>query len=134
IDGTGAPRFRADLAVDHGRIAAVARPGALRARRTIDAAGLAVAPGFIDIHSHSDWILVLPDHDRILAPLVAQGITTVVAGNCGHSPAPVTDGSIHHVDTSTELLRDRAFPYRWRSMGEMLDTLASDGLALNAAF
>jgi len=134
VDGTGSPRYPADVGVERGRIAAIARPGALRGRRTLDAAGLAVAPGFIDIHSHSDWILTLPDHDRILAPLLAQGVTTVVAGNCGHSPAPVTDASIPYVEGSSELLRDRAFPYRWRSMGELLDTLETDGLALNAAF
>ena len=56
--------------------------------KTFDADGLAVAPGFVDIHSHADWLLTLPDHDQILAPMVAQGITTVVAGNCGGSGAP----------------------------------------------
>jgi N-acyl-D-amino-acid deacylase len=134
VDGTGAPRFPADLGVTGGRIAAVALSGSLRGRTTLDAAGLVVAPGFIDIHSHADWVLTLPDHDRILAPLIAQGVTTVVAGNCGHSPAPVTNESIEHVDASSEMLRDRAFPYRWRSMGELLDRLAEGGLRLNAAF
>src|SRR5690349_5810049 len=86
IDGTGRPRFPADLGVAGGRIAAIAPPGAIAGRTTLDARGLAVAPGFVDIHSHTDWILPLPDHDRILAPMVAQGITTVVAGNCGFSP------------------------------------------------
>src|SRR5688572_30519882 len=122
IDGTGAPRFAADVGVEGGRIAAVARPGALRGKRSIDAAGLVVAPGFIDIQSHVDWILPLPDHDRILAPFAAQGITTVVAGNCGHSPAPVTEESIRYVESSSEMLRDQAFPYSWRSMGEFLDS------------
>lgn len=136
-DGTGAPRFPADVGVRAGRIAAVASPGSLAsvaAPQRLDATGLCVTPGFIDIHSHADWILTLPDHDRLLEPLVAQGVTTVVAGNCGHSPAPVTDTSVGLVDHSSELLRDRAFEYRWRSMGEMLDALASDGLLLNAAF
>lgn len=137
VDGTGAPRFPADIGVKSGAIAAIATPGALSAASPaprLDAAGLVVAPGFIDVHSHADWILTLPDHDRILAPLVAQGITTVVAGNCGFSPAPVTDDSIRLADHSSELLRDRSFQYRWRSMGELLDALASDGLLLNAAF
>jgi N-acyl-D-amino-acid deacylase len=94
VDGTGRPRFPADLGVQGGRIAALAVPGALAGRRTLDATGLAVAPGFVDIHSHSDWVLPLPDHDAILAPLAAQGVTTIVAGNCGFSPAPVTDASV----------------------------------------
>ncbi|EYF02776.1 N-acyl-D-amino-acid deacylase family protein [Chondromyces apiculatus] len=134
VDGTGAPRFRADVGVRAGRIVAVGMPEQMTAPRVVDAAGLCVAPGFIDIHSHADWVLTLPDHGGVLAPLVAQGITTVVAGNCGHSPAPVTEASEPLVEHSSELLRDRAFPYRWRSMGEMLDALGSGGLLLNAAF
>src|SRR4051812_9093771 len=114
VDGTGRPGYPADLGIAGGRIAAVAVPGALSARRTIEAAGLAVAPGFIDIHSHSDWVLPLPDHEAILAPLLQQGITTVVAGNCGHSPAPVTDASLPLVEDDSEVLLDRALPYRWR--------------------
>lgn len=136
IDGSGRPRFPADVGVSKGRIQAVAAPGALTGERgrTINAEGLAVAPGFVDIHSHTDWILTLPDHADVLAPMVSQGITTVVTGNCGHSPAPVTDRSIPHVDDSSEILRDRPFPYAWRSMGDFLDTLDSGGLLMNAAF
>src|SRR5262245_41305217 len=134
LDGSGQPRFQADLGVRNGRIEAIARAGSLTAQRTFDAEGLAVAPGFIDIHSHADWILTLPDHDQILAPMVAQGITTVVGGNCGHSPAPVTDASVPIMERSSEVLRDGSFPYRWRSMGEFLGTLEKDGLLMNAAF
>src|SRR4051812_28542726 len=114
FDGSGQPRFRADLGVRKGKIDAIATPGTLTGEKTVDAEGLAVAPGFVDIHSHTDWILTLPDHDRILAPMVSQGITTVVAGNCGHSPAPLTDASLQDLDHSSEVLRDRAFSYRWR--------------------
>lgn len=133
IDGTGRPRFGADLAVNEGRIAAIAVPGALAGRRTLDAAGLAIAPGFVDIHSHSDWVLPLPDHDTILAPLAKQGVTTIVAGNCGFSPAPVTDASVRLVEGSSEILRERSMDYRWRSMGEHLDSLERGGVLLNTA-
>jgi len=134
IDGSGRPRFRADLGIRDGRIVAITPGERLSGQQTLDAAGLIVAPGFIDVHSHSDWILPLPDHDQILAPLLLQGVTTLVTGNCGFSPAPVTEGSIPLLDTFSEMLRERTFPYRWRSMAEFLDVLEHDGLLLNAAF
>lgn len=85
IDGSGAPGYRGDIAVQNGKIAAIgciAEAGAL----TIDAAGLTVTPGFIDSHSHSDrTILSFP----LQAEKAEQGITTSVAGQCGGSPYPV---------------------------------------------
>lgn len=134
IDGSGRPRFRADLGICGGRIAAIATGEHLTGQQTLDATGLIVAPGFIDVHSHSDWILPLPDHDQILAPLLLQGVTTLVTGNCGFSPAPVTEESIPLLDGFSEMMRERAFPYRWRSMAEFLEVLERDGLLLNAAF
>jgi N-acyl-D-amino-acid deacylase len=134
VDGTGRPRFRAEVGIRNGRIAAVDSGEPLNGRERIDASGLVVAPGFIDVHSHGDWILPLEDHDEILAPLVLQGITTLVTGQCGFSPAPVTDDSVPRVDAFSEMLRERDFTYRWRSMGEFLDALQGDGLLLNAAF
>jgi N-acyl-D-amino-acid deacylase len=134
VDGTGRPGFRADLGIRDTRIVALAAGERLAGRQTIDATGLIVAPGFIDIHSHSDFILPLPDHDQILAPLLLQGITTLVTGQCGISPAPVTEASIPLVDAASEPGRDRAFPYPWRSMAEFLESLEQEGLLLNAAF
>ena len=134
IDGTGEPRFRADLGIHDGKIAAIATGEHLTDSQTLDATGLVVAPGFIDVHSHSDWILPLPDHDHILAPLLLQGITTLVTGNCGFSPAPTTQDAIPLLDGFSGVMRERAFPYRWHSMAEFLDTLERDGLLLNAAF
>lgn len=134
IDGTGRSRFRADLGIQGGKIAAIATGECLSGRQTLDATGLIVAPGFIDVHSHSDWVLPLPDHDQILAPLLLQGITTLVTGNCGFSPAPVTEDSIPLMDEISEMIRERAFPYRWRSFAEFLDVLEHDGLLFNAAF
>jgi N-acyl-D-amino-acid deacylase len=134
LDGTGRPRFRADLGLRDGRIAAVAQGEPLQGQRRLDAGGLAVAPGFVDVHSHADWILPLPDHDQILAPLLLQGVTTVVAGQCGFSPAPVTSAAIPLADSYSEMMRERAFDYRWRSFGEFLAELEREGLLLNAAF
>jgi len=134
IDGTGQPRFRADLGLRDGQIAAVAQSEPLQGRHVIDAEGMVVAPGFVDVHSHADWILPLPDHDAILAPLLLQGVTTVVMGQCGFSPAPVTDAAIPLADAYSEMMRERAFEYRWHSFGEFLSELEQNGLLLNAAF
>src|SRR5262245_48293542 len=130
-DGSGRASYRADIGLTGGRIVALAVPGALTGRSALDASGHIVAPGFIDLHSHSDWVLPHPEHDAILEPLLAQGVTTIVAGNCGISPAPVTDRSMKQLDHSSELLRDGAFAYGWRTMGEWLDALESNGVLLN---
>jgi N-acyl-D-amino-acid deacylase len=133
IDGTGKARFRADVGVQGGRIAAVAVGQSLKGRRNLDASGMIVAPGFIDVHSHSEWVLPLADHDAILAPLLLQGITTLVTGQCGFSPAPVSQASLPLLDESAEMLKVRDFPYSWRSMAEFLDHLERQGLMLNTA-
>jgi N-acyl-D-amino-acid deacylase len=87
VDGTGRPAVVADVAVRDGRIAAVgAGLGGAETRSTLDATGLVVAPGFVDIHSHGD-VTVLADPRAQSA--IAQGVTTIVVGNCGHSPAPL---------------------------------------------
>ena len=84
VDGTGAPRFRGDVGVKDGRIVAVGEvEGA--ARRTIDAAGAGVAPGFVDIHTHYDGQV---SWDALLAPSGVNGVTSTAMGNCGVGFAP----------------------------------------------
>ena len=86
VDGTGGPRRRADVAVAGGCIAAVGDAAAWEAAERVDAAGLVVAPGFIDVHTHDDRaVLDAPDH----APKVSQGVATVIVGNCGIGLAPL---------------------------------------------
>ena len=85
IDGTGAPAQRVDVAVANGRIAGIGHDVG-EARRVIDAAGFVLAPGFIDIHTHSDY--ALPSNPRAESK-VRQGVTTEVVGNCGYSVAPL---------------------------------------------
>jgi N-acyl-D-amino-acid deacylase len=94
IDGSGGPAFLADVAVRAGRIAAVGRLNGASARRVIDARGMMVTPGFIDLHSHADDArpggLRSPDARRRAAPnLVTQGVTTVVVNQDGRSPWPI---------------------------------------------
>jgi len=89
VDGTGAPARPADVAVTGDRIVAVEPTARRAARRTIDARGLVVAPGFIDIHTHSDF--TLPVNPRAESK-IRQGVTTEVVGNCGFSVAPALPG------------------------------------------
>src|SRR5262245_61648032 len=79
LDGTGAPPRQSDVAIEGGRIAAVG-PVESADCPEIDAAGLAVAPGFIDIHSHSDFTLLVDPRAR---SAIHQGVTLEVVGNCG---------------------------------------------------
>src|SRR6185437_9744479 len=91
LDGTGRPGREGDVVVAHGRIAEVGSHLEATASRTIDAHGLAVAPGFIDLHAHSD-LAVLHD-DRNLAA-VTQGVTTQVVGQDGLSYAPAGEQTV----------------------------------------
>lgn len=86
IDGSGAPRRRADVGVFAGLVASVGDLAGTPARRHIDAVGCVVAPGFIDSHTHDDQLLL--EHPA-LHPKLLQGVTTVVTGNCGISLAPL---------------------------------------------
>ena len=86
IDGTRSPRFDADLGITGGRIAALGDLSTATSGQTLDASGLIVAPGFIDSHTHDDQALLSqPD----MSFKVSQGVTTVIAGNCGISLAPL---------------------------------------------
>src|SRR5882762_3191387 len=87
FDGTGAPRFKADVAVTGDRITAVGDLGALSADRELLASGLAVAPGFIDAHTHDDRAVLCGPACMLCK--MSQGVTTVVVGNCGISISPV---------------------------------------------
>jgi N-acyl-D-amino-acid deacylase len=85
VDGTGNPWFRADVAIKGGRIARVGRVAASDARRSVDAGGRVLAPGFIDVHTHVENIYELPDAENF----VRMGVTTLITGNCGGSALDV---------------------------------------------
>lgn len=85
-DGLGSEPFLADVAIAGDKIAEVARSISGRAGRVLAAEGLAVAPGFVDIHSHSDYYLLI---NPLAESKIRQGVTTEVGGNCGYSAAPI---------------------------------------------
>lgn len=134
IDGTGAPPFPADVGVLHGRIEDVAAPGQLDAARAIDASRLAVAPGFIDLDSHVDWAVAREGSGRALARWLRQGVTTVIGGACGFSPAPILPGGAEVVGRLAGFLCDGPFDPPWRSFREFLDVVAAAGTPLNLGF
>jgi N-acyl-D-amino-acid deacylase len=135
-DGTGDELFEADLLIENDRVGGLFLPGedVPAVDREIDAAGCIVAPGFIDMHSHADWLLALADHGDLAKPYLEQGITTVVGGNCGFSPAPVPpDGYASLGESLVKMLLDRPLDYDWQSMGGFLDRVEKRGVALNLA-
>jgi N-acyl-D-amino-acid deacylase len=89
VDGTGAPAYLGDIAIDEGRIVAIGELSTVEARKVVVADGQTVAPGFIDTHTHDDLAVIA---DPRLLPKLSQGVTTVVVGNCGISASPVRVG------------------------------------------
>ena len=129
VDGTGAPRFAADIGVRADRIAAVGRLDAARAEVEVDASGKVAAPGFIDAHTHDDRLLLSsPD----MAAKVSQGVTTVVAGNCGISLAPFPDGIGLPVTPPLDLLDEAGVWFRFPSMAAYVEELGARPPATNA--
>src|SRR3990172_2588110 len=130
IDGTGAPRRKADVAVADGRIAAV---GVLEgeAKRVIDASGLAVAPGFIDVHSHDDVALL---NNPGMDFKAAEGVTTVVCGNCGAGAAPANERLREFYRRGGEGILGPVEEFAWESLGEFYDAVRAARPAVNAAF
>ncbi|HYU39495.1 MAG TPA: amidohydrolase family protein [Acidimicrobiia bacterium] len=136
VDGTGAARRRADVGIEDGRLVQIGDVDE-SAARTIDASGLIVAPGFVDIHTHYDaqafW-------DPALTPSPLHGVTTIVGGNCGFTIAPLAASEADYLmrmlarveGMPLESLAE-GVPWNWHSFGEYLDRL--DGtLAVNAGF
>ncbi len=127
IDGTGGPRFRADIAIAGDRIAAVGEVSKAQGAREIDVEGLIVAPGFIDVHTHDDnALLAHPD----MAAKASQGVTTVITGNCGISLAPLgLDGT---PPPPLDLIGDAA-DYAYPRFADYLSALDRTPPAINAA-
>ena len=129
IDGSGKPRYDADVAITGGRIEAIGRLADAEAAKTIDATGLFVAPGFIDMHSHSDTTMLTdPGGDS----KAYQGVTTEVTGNCSSSPFPVAaDPAFAEFQKSTwPFLKPE---WDWTDLAGWAEFTNSSGISLNIA-
>jgi len=129
IDGTGRPARSGDIGIERDRIACVGTVPA-PAHREIDAHGLTATPGFIDIHAHSDFSLLV---DGRAQSAVYQGVTTQVNGNCGISAFPVGPSGFYLGAFESPRLREAVVP-DWDSAAGYFAALESRGIAINAAF
>jgi len=136
LDGTGAPGRQADVAVADGRIVGVG--SGLQGRTELDASGQVVSPGFIDIHTHYDAQVFW---DPWLTPSAYHGVTTVVAGNCGFSIAPIRSSEVallartlqHVEDMSFETLSEGVPWSEFETFPQYLDAVEGRGVTLNYA-
>jgi N-acyl-D-amino-acid deacylase len=127
IDGTGRPPCPADVAVHEGRILDIGSVPAQPGVPCLDARGLYVTPGFIDIHSHSDFTLLI---DPRAVSSILQGVTTEVVGNCGHGCAPIGDPVLARSNIYGCLA---GHDITWRTMAEYLDRMEQARPAVNVA-
>ncbi|MDX5358233.1 MAG: amidohydrolase family protein, partial [Rhodobacterales bacterium] len=130
IDGTGAPRRAADIAVDGDRITAIGDLSGHVATREIDATGLIAAPGFIDVHTHDDRILF---SDPSMTAKVSQGVTTVIGGNCGISLAPMPVPVKRPVTPPLDLLDASGDWYRFPTFAAYVAAFNATPAAVNCA-
>jgi N-acyl-D-amino-acid deacylase len=130
VDGSGAPGVAADVAVEGDRISAVGPGLQGEAARVIDARGLTVAPGFIDIHSHSDMVY---EHCASAESKVRQGVTTEVVGMCGFAPAPVAPERAGLVCDWAAGLTGGKLTIAWSSFAQYLEHLQRLGPSVNVA-
>ncbi|MGD2200257.1 MAG: D-aminoacylase [Candidatus Bathyarchaeota archaeon] len=128
IDGTGNPWFKGEVGIVGDRIEAVGRIAGSGAERVLDAEGLMVAPGFIDIHSHSDYTVLV---DPRVESKVRQGVTTEVVGNCGSSAAPMNEDVKTYRERYMRASVGDDFEFNWGTMAEYLSLIEDSGASFN---
>ncbi len=137
VDGTGSPSFVGDLAIKDGVIVEIGSAVGGDARETIDATGLIVSPGFVDIHTHYDGQATW---DPVLDPSASHGVTTVVVGNCGVGFAPVRPGKEEWLVELMEGVEDipgtalhEGIEWSWETFPQYLDALAAREYSMDLA-
>jgi N-acyl-D-amino-acid deacylase len=134
MDGTGNPAFKADILIEGDQIKDIGTFQDAKTDITIDARGLVVAPGFIDVHTHLDFFFPSSRHPQVLESWVRQGVTTIVAGNCGYSAAPINHEKEELISTFWNFaLPHDGLNYEWTSMTDFFDFLDHKGQAFNVA-
>jgi N-acyl-D-amino-acid deacylase len=134
LDGTGKSAEKADILIQDDKIKAIGRLDDAIADTIIDAAGQTVCPGFIDAHSHAEFIICSKDHQNLMEPYVRQGITTMVTGNCGISAAPINPDYADQLAVYWDCLLPRdGLEFSWQTMGEFLGQTQSIPPYLNMA-
>jgi N-acyl-D-amino-acid deacylase len=135
VDGTGAQRYRGDVGIRNGRIAKIGRLGSATAGRTLDASGMIVAPGFIDLHTHYDAQLFW---DPYLTLSGWHGVTSVVIGNCGFGFAPIVPEmreramlTMTRVEAIPYESMKQGMPWDWITYPEFLDSVERRPKAVN---
>ena len=127
FDGSGKTPFISDIGITGERITSLGPSGESDADTIIDAEGLAVAPGFIDTHSHSDFSIIA---DPRAEGTLCQGITTEVEGNCGMSAAPLYHKAF---EKREEDLEELGIGKRWNTLEEYFEIIETQGLGVNLA-
>lgn len=127
VDGASNPWFRADVGVSKGKIAKIGNLGSAQADTIINATGLVVSPGFVDMHAHSDFVVVANPKAE---SKVRQGVTTDVIGNCGNSAAPAIGPALERVQ---RILQEYEVAFNWTSFADYLNKLDEQGIAINVA-
>jgi N-acyl-D-amino-acid deacylase len=132
VDGTATPGFRADVGIQAGKFAALGNLDGEPAKRTLDADGLVVSPGWIDIHSHSDFTIMLNPHAE---SKIRQGITTEVIGNCGIAAAPLPDAHrrelLDFLSITLGVPGAESLSWDWHTFGDYLGRLRQASLGIN---
>src|SRR4051795_6076667 len=139
VDGTGAPPYEGDVGVNDGRIVAIVPAGTLTepAHHTLDATGLVVCPGFVDLHTHYDAQLFW---DPFATPSNVHGVTSVIGGNCGFTLAPIKPEDADYTRRMMARVEGMPLPaleegvtWDWHTFGDYLDRLDGN-VAVNAGF
>jgi N-acyl-D-amino-acid deacylase len=131
VDGSGNPWYRANLAIESDKIAIIASLPTKDARRVIDAQGFVVCPGFIDMHSHSDFALLAGAQAE---SKIRQGVTTEVIGNCGVSAAPLEGEAVAVAGRGfTGSAEDLGIRITWTSFADYVARLNRQGVVVNVA-
>ena len=127
VDGTGDKPSVGNLLIRAGRIHRISSKPIRTSGVVIDCSERVVAPGFIDAHSHLDWHLPLKGHEELKYPFLAQGITTVIGGNCGWAPAGLRESSRWREQVADNPMNNSTLELQWATVEELFDRLVGIG-------